>query len=146
MNVCSSTSPNHTRFACTANIRTTDLNFSRRYRGRIGWIVAAALLFAQAIGMANACVGAALSPTMAYGEIAGMDCAEKGNPNACLQQCMADDQNTAQVQVAVAVISAPAALTLPLAIDSDIAIPDIVLVLARSPDPPPSIRFCSFQL
>jgi hypothetical protein len=120
---------------------------SRRTRKLTGWLVAAALLFAQAIGVAHACVGMAHSPAMAFMESHDEGgCAGMVNRNACLQQCMADDQNTAQVQVAVAVVPAPAVLTILVALDSSVRIPDTVIVLTRSPDPPPSIRFCSFQL
>jgi hypothetical protein len=120
---------------------------SRRSRELTGWLVAAALLFAQAIGAVHACAGAAHSPAMAFAESRHEGgCAETMNQNACLQQCTADDQGTAQVQVAIAVMPAPAALTVPVAIDSSARLPDTVIVLARSPDPPPSIRFCSFQL
>ena len=120
---------------------------SRRTRKLTGWLVAAALLFAQAIGVAHACVGMAHSPAMAFVESHEEGgCAGMVNRNACLQHCLADDQNTAQVEVAVAVMPAPAALTVLAALDSSIRIPDSVIVLTRSPGPPPSIRFCSFQL
>lgn len=104
------------------------------------------LLFAQSLFAALPCQMPAQNPAMAFTDMAGMDCAEKANPNACLQQCMADDQSTVQVQIAIAAVPAPAALTLPAVLDSGVAIPGIVIVVSRSPDPPPSIRFCSFQL
>ncbi len=74
------------------------------------------------------------------------DCDKTVNKNACLQQYTAGDQSSAQVQVAVAEIPAIAVLTVPVAPDRG-ACPAVTLAsLAHSPDPPPSIRFCSFQL
>ena len=125
------------------------MTFSRRKRNRelTGWLVAAALLFAQAIGAAHACVGAAQSPAMAFAQSHHEGgCTQTVNQNACLQQCTADNQSTAQVQFAVAEMPALPVLSIPVAPDSSARLPDTVIVLARSPDPPPSIRFCSFQL
>ena len=120
---------------------------SRRTRKLTSRLVAAALLFAQAIGAAHACVGAAQTPSMAFAESHHeVGCAQTVNQNACLQQCTADNQSTSQVQVAVAEMPALPVLIVPEALDSSIRLPDAVIVLARSPDPPPSIRFCSFQI
>jgi hypothetical protein len=123
--------------------------FSRRKRTRelTGWLIAAALLFAQAVGAVHACVGAAQTPAMAFAESHHEGgCAKTVNQNACLQQCMADNQSTAQVQLAVAEMPALPVLTVLAALDSSARLPEAVIVLARSPGPPPSIRFCSFQL
>ncbi len=120
---------------------------SRRPRELTGWLVAAALLFAQAIGAAHACVAASPSPAMAFAETSHEGgCTEQVNRNACLQQCTADNQSTSEVQLAVAEMPALPVLTVPVARDTSARLPDVVIVLARSPDPPPSIRFCSFQL
>ncbi len=120
---------------------------SRRSSELTGWLVAAALLFTQAISAVHACVGAAHSPAMAFAESHHEGgCAETMNRNMCLQQCVADDQSTAQVQLAIAEMPALAVLTVPVVLDSSAQLPDAFIVLARSPDPPPSIRFCSFQL
>ena len=74
------------------------------------------------------------------------DCDETVNQNACLQQYTAGDQSSAQVQVAVAAMPAIAVLTVPVAPDRG-ACPAVTMAsLAHSPDPPLSIRFCSFQL
>jgi hypothetical protein len=73
-------------------------------------------------------------------------CHQTTNRNSCLQQCTADNQNIAEVQVAIAELPALAGLTVPVAVDSSARLPDAVAVLAHSPDPPASIRFCSFQL
>ena len=120
---------------------------TRRTRKLTGWLIAAALLFAQAVGAVHACVGAAQSPAMAFAESHHEGgCAQTVNQNACLQQCTADNQSTAQVQLAVAEMPALPVLSIPAALDSSARLPDAVIVLARAPDPPPSIRFCSFQL
>lgn len=120
---------------------------SRRTRKPTGWLVAATLLFAQAIGAVHACAGAADSPAMAFAESHHEGgCTGTVNPNACLQQCTADEQSAAQVQVAIAEMPALAVLTVPATPDSRMRLSDAVIILARSPDPPASIRFCSFQL
>jgi len=112
-----------------------------------GCLIAAALLFAQGIGAVHACVGAAQSPAMAFADSHHEGgCAKTVNKNACLQQCTADEQSTSQVQVAVAEMPAVPVLSVPAVPDSITGLADAIIVLARSPDPPPSIRFCSFQL
>jgi hypothetical protein len=73
-------------------------------------------------------------------------CHQTMNRNSCLQQCTADSQNIAEVQVAIVELPALTGLTLPIAIDSGVRLADAVPVPAGSPDPPASIRFCSFQL
>jgi hypothetical protein len=125
------------------------VNFSRRRGARelTGWLIAAALLFAQAVGAVHACVGAAQTPNMAFADLHHEGgCTKTVNQNACLQQCTAENQSTAQVQFAIAQMPSLAVLTVPEALDSSAKLPDTVVTLARSPDPPPSIRFCSFQL
>ena len=123
------------------------LSRRKRIRELTGWLIASALLFAQAVGAVHACVGAAQTPAMAFAELQHEGgCAKTVNQNACLQQCTADNQSTAQVQIAIAEMPALAVLTVPVALDSSARLPDAVIILARSPDPPSSIRFCSFQL
>ena len=118
-----------------------------RIRRAICCLLAAGMLFAQAIGVAQACIEATQSPTMAFADThQNGDCDKSVNKNACLQQYTADDQSSAQVQVAVAAMPAIAVLTVPVAPVRG-ACPDVTLAfLTHSPDPPPSIRFCSFQL
>lgn len=118
-----------------------------RIRRSICRLIAASMLFAQAIGVAQACVEATRSPTMAF---AGANheggCDNTVNQNACLQQYTAGDQSSAQVQIAVAPMPAFAVLTVPVAPERG-ACPAVTLAsLTHSPDPPPSIRFCSLQL
>lgn len=105
------------------------------------------MLFAQAIGIAHACIKAVPSPTMAFTQTNhDGDCGKTVSQNACLQQCTAGDQNSAQIQVAVAAMPAIAVLTVPVTPDRG-ACPTVTLAsLAYSPDPPSSIRFCSLQL
>ncbi|SRR5713226_6542601 len=122
--------------------------FSRsRSRRAICHLLTVGIFFAQAIGIAQACVEATQSPTMAFADAHQKgDCGKAVNKNACLQQYTAGDLSSAQVQVTVAAIPAIAVLTVPLAPDSG-ACPAVTLVsFAHSHDPPPSICFCSFQL
>ena len=118
-----------------------------RFRRAICRLVTAGMLFAQAIGIAQACVEVALSPTMAFAPTGhDGDCDKTVNKNACLQQYTAGDQSSPQVQVAVAAMPAIVVLTVPVA-PVRVVCPAVTLAsLAHSPDPPPSIRFCSFQL
>ena len=120
---------------------------SSRVRRAICRLLTAGMLFAQAIGFAQACVEVAPSPTMAFAQSDhDGDCGKTVNQNACLQQCTAGDQNSAQFQVAIAAMPTIAVLTVPAVPDRGVC-PAVTLVsLAHSPDPPPSIRFCSFQI
>ena len=107
----------------------------------------AGMLFAQAIGFAQACVEVAPSPSMAFAQSDhDGDCGKAVNQNACLQQCTAGDQNSAQFQVAIAAMPAIAVLTVPVGTDRGACPAATLVYLAHSPDPPSSIRFCSFQL
>jgi len=110
-------------------------------------LLTAGMLFAQAIGVSQACVEAEHSPAMAFTQSDhDGDCGKTVNQNACLQQCTVGDQSSAQVQVAVAAMPGIQGLTVPVSPDAVVR-PALTLVsLSHSPDPPPSIRFCSFQL
>lgn len=118
-----------------------------RIRRAICRLLIAGTFFAQAIGIAQACAEATQSPTMAFADANHEgDCADTVNQNACLQQYTAGDQSSAQVQFAVAAMPAIAVLTVPV-VPVRGACPAVTLAsLTHSPDPPPSIRFCSFQL
>ena len=110
-------------------------------------LVTAAMLFAQAIGVAQACIEAAPSPSMAFTQTDhDGDCGKTVNQNACLQQCTAGDQSSAQVQVAVATMPAIAVLVVSVAPGRAACPADALASLSHSPDPPASIRFCSFQI
>ena len=110
-------------------------------------LLTAGMLFAQAIGVGQACVEAEPSPAMAFTQAEhDGDCGKSGNQNACLQQCTAGDQSSAQVQVAVAAMPVIVALTVPVTPDAVVRSALTLVSLSHSPDPPPSIRFCSFQL
>jgi len=105
------------------------------------------MLFAQAIGVAQACIQATQSPTMAFADAhQENDCDKTVNRNACLQQYTAGDHSSAQVQIAVAAMPAIATLIAPLAPDriADSAV--ILISLTHCADPPSSILFCSYQL
>ena len=118
-----------------------------RIRRAICRFLTAGMFFAQAIGIANACIEAAPSPAMAFTQNDhDGDCGKTVNQNACLQQCNAGDQSTSQAQVAVAAMPDMAVLTVPVAIDIRTCAAVTLVSFAHSHDPPPSIRFCSFQL
>ena len=89
---------------------------SFRTRRAICRFLTAGMFFAQAIGIANACIEAAPSPAMAFTQNDhDGDCGKTVNQNACLQQCNAEDQSTAQAQVEVAAMPAIAVLSVPVA-------------------------------
>ena len=118
-----------------------------RIRLAICRFLTAGMLLAQAIGFAQACVEVAPSPTMAFAQSDhDGDCGKTANQNACLQQCTAGDQNSTQFQVAIAAMPAIAVLTVPVVPERGVCTAVTLVSLAHSPDPPPSIRFCSFQL
>ena len=118
-----------------------------RFRRAICHLLTAGMFFAQAIGVAQACIEATQSPTMAFADPHQKDdCDKTVNKNACLQQFTAGDQSSTQVQVAVAAMPAIAVLTVPVAPVRVVCLAVTLVSLAHSPDPPPSIRFCSFQL
>ena len=105
------------------------------------------LLFAQAVGIAQACNTSAASVAMAFSDdMADMDCAMKVNPNACLQQCTAGDQSTGHAQIAVAEMPRMMVITVVAELESTAPLAEFAVDLAHSSDPPPSIRFCSFQI
>lgn len=119
---------------------------------RAARLLVGALLFAQGLAIAQTCMEEA-RPAMAFQGSAfegsafeESDCHRPANPNDCLQQCTAGDQSSAYVQVVVADLPGLAVLTIPVASDHDIRPAPAILFLAHSPDPPSSIRFCSFQI
>ncbi|HWA12817.1 MAG TPA: hypothetical protein VHA15_06975 [Burkholderiales bacterium] len=115
------------------------------------WSLAGALVFAQMIGIAQVCASDT-TPAMAFSnEEMPPGCTDgspavAGNPNACLQHCNGGDQTSA---TPVAVVAGPPAVAV-LAVRMPVeGIPLPLRNLAcesHSPDPPPSIRFCSYQL
>ena len=118
-----------------------------RVRRVVCHLVVATMLFAQAIGIAQACIEVSQSPTMAFEDANHEgDCEKTVNQNACLQQYTAGDQSTTQVQVVVAEMPRLAVLTISAAFDPGARLAEAVFCPAHSPDPPPSIRFCSFQI
>jgi hypothetical protein len=102
---------------------------------------------AQAIGVAQACIEATQSATMAFADANHeANCDKSVNQNACLQQYTSGDQSSTKAEIAVAPMPALAVLSVPIAPHCS-AHPAVTLVsLAHSHDPPASIRFCSFQL
>ena len=121
------------------------------HRAWLARLMAATLLFGQTIAISQACASADASPTMAFSEsMAGHDCEgatnPAPNPNACLEHCNQGDQASVYVPAVVATLSTIAVLVVPM--------PGVTVRGARgapacephSPDPPRSIRFCSYQL
>ena len=119
----------------------------RRLSVTLGRVLIGTMLFAHLVNAGQACVMPALSPAMAFAEAAhNGNCAKRINPNSCLQQSTATDQSFSHAELALSGMPNVAAFTLPRA--SVATTPYIVAVAVphRSTDPPPSIRFCSFQL
>lgn len=119
-----------------------------RVRRVICHLVAATMLFAHAVGVAQACIEVSQSPTMAFSNANHEedDCEKTVNKNVCLQQYTAGNQSSAYAQVVVVAMPGLAVLTVPVVTDHGIRTAPTVLSLAHSPDPPRSIRFCSFQI
>ena len=110
-------------------------------------LLIAGTFFAHAVGTAQACIEATQTPTMAFANANHEgNCTDTVNQNACLQQYTAGDQSSPQVQVAVAMMPAVAVLTVPIAAERSRYLVATLWSLAHSRDPPPSIRFCSFQI
>lgn len=108
--------------------------------------ILALLLFAQSLYAVQPCAMPIHEPEMAFNDMAGMDCGKMGSANNCLQQCQAGDQTAGHPQVVAAEMPALVVLRLPLAFESAVSVPQTATAIAHSPDPPPSIRFCSLQL
>ena len=105
------------------------------------------MLFAQVIYAAHACVTPALSPAMAFAH-AGDDgpCSKTINGNSCLQQYTATDQSPSHAEVPALATPDVAVLTLPREAPATVSQAVSATVPHRATDPPPSIRFCSFQI
>ena len=110
-------------------------------------ILVGALLFAQVVNAAHACVAPALTPSMAFAQAADDGhCGKTINANSCLQQCTATDQSASHAEVPVLATPHVAILIVPRAAPVTVAQAVSAGTPHRSSDPPPSIRFCSFQL
>jgi hypothetical protein len=120
---------------------------NRRVTRSLGRFIILMLLFGQSLSVALPCQMPDQTAAMAFEDMGDMDCAQKGNPNACLQQYVGADQSTSHhVQAGIADVSQIAVLIVQLP-DIGAALPVFrAASLAHSPDPPPSIRFCSFQI
>jgi hypothetical protein len=112
----------------------------------LGRVLIGAMLFAQLVNAGQACI-MPLSPAMAFANADhGSECAKRVNPNSCLQQSIATDQSFGHAELPVLGMPDVAVLVLPRGL---VATPSYVVATVvphRSTDPPPSIRFCSFQL
>lgn len=110
-------------------------------------VLIGAMLFAQSVNAAQACVMPELSPAMAFAQAAhDMDCDNRVNANSCLQQATATDQSSSQVEIAVLGMPDVVILTLPREFEDSPSFVIAATALPCSTDPPASIRFCSFQL
>ena len=118
---------------------------------RIRWVarlVLAALLLAQGIHFAQACVVDADRPAMAFG---ADHCKAQQqtpiSPNACLSQCLQADQSSSAYHADVPAAPNVAALVLPIECIQQ-PVPGVFtstrIILDRSPSP--AFRFCSLQL
>ena len=119
----------------------------RRLSVALGRVLVGAMLFAQLVNAGEACVMPALSPVMAFADADHhSDCAKRVNPNSCLQQSIATDQSFGQAELPVLGMPNVVVLTLPRELVAQTSYIVATAVPHRSTDPPPSIRFCSFQI
>lgn len=109
------------------------------------WLVAA-LVFAQAAMMANACLaaGSARVETVAAGAHEGCDMQER-NLNLCLYHCADQYNNTGSLEVTVAA-PAMAALPVPLTAESVAPQTETWTPVVRATGPPIPIRHCCFRI
>jgi hypothetical protein len=118
--------------------------FNRRVRLVLNGVAIAAMLFGHAVSAAQACTAASDTPRMAFND---MDCAEMASQNVCLQQYLAGDQNSGPAQMPVAALPDLVVLMVPPSPAEHLIVPSRSGECRQgSSDPPPSIRFCSFQL
>lgn len=119
----------------------------RRLSVALGRILIGTMLFAQLVNSAEACVMPELSPAMAFANADHHgDCAKRVNPNSCLQQSTATDQSFSHAELPSLGMPSVVVLTLPRALIATTLYVVATSVPHRSTDPPPAIRFCSFQI
>jgi hypothetical protein len=119
----------------------------RRLSVALARVLVGTMLFAQLVNVVEACVMAELSPVMAFANADHhSDCAKRVNPNSCLQQATATDQNFGHAEFPALGMPNVVVLTLPRELVAMTPLVFATTVAHRSTDPPPSIRFCSFQL
>lgn len=113
----------------------------------LGHSLIGAMLFGQLVNAVQACTMPSLSPVMAFASADHpSDCAKRVNPNSCLQQSTATDQSFSHGELAAFEIPDVVVLTVPREMVATTTFVFATTVPHRSTDPPPSIRFCSFQL
>ena len=119
----------------------------RRRSVALGRVLIGAMLFAQLVNAGQACVVPVLSPAMAFAQADhDSNCAERVNPNSCLQQATATDQSFSQADLPALGMPNVAVITLPRELVVATSYVVATAVPHRSADPPLAIRFCSFQL
>jgi len=125
--------------------RTMNSRF-RRLSVVLGRVLLGVMMFAQLVNAGEACVMPP-SPVMAFANADhDSDCAKRVNPNSCLQQSIATDQSVGHAELPVLGMPDVVVLILPHALIGTTSYIIATAVPQRSTDPPPSIRFCSFQL
>jgi len=118
-----------------------------RLSSALGRFLIGAMLFGQLVNATQACTMPSLSPIMAFANADHPnDCAKRVNPNSCLQQSTATDQSFGHAELAALGMPNVVVLTLPRELVATTPLVLATSVPHRSTDPPPSIRFCSFQL
>ena len=125
----------------------------KRTRKVVSGLSSLLFLFAQAVAIAQVCIAAGATPAMAFeADMAGQECHEampgspNPNPNACLQHCNAGDQTTAHMPADLPGLPGMVVLTLPILAETAPVSARAEACELHSPDPPRSLRFCSFQL
>ena len=118
----------------------------RRLSVFVGRVLLGVMIFAQLVNAGQACIMPP-SPVMAFANADHSgECAKRVNPNSCLQQSIATDQSFGHAELPVLAMPDVVVLILPRALVATTPFIIATAVPHRSTDPPPSIRFCSFQL
>jgi len=105
------------------------------------------MLLGQAINAAYACTLPQLSPAMAFAHAGDTDhCSQQRNANSCLLQYIASDQSASHAEIPVFGMPTVPVLIVPAAATATVSRPAAATLAHHATDPPPSIRFCSFQL
>lgn len=113
----------------------------------LGRVLIGAMLFAQMVNASQACVMPNLAPAMAFASADHhSDCAKRVNPNSCLQQSTATDQSFSDAELLSLGMPNVVFLILPRTFIATTSYIVATAVPHRSTDPPPAIRFCSFQI
>ena len=116
----------------------------RRHSVFATWLMLALLLFAQAAQAALPCLTAGSDPVMAYSDHDDEACRHTANPNACLTQCNDAAQPASHGDLSALAAPLTAVLTVPQPLPARVAYSCDAVGLRVAPDPPISIRYCSY--